>query len=517
MAGPWLGIGYDEDYLTGAKWRPGDIIETVAYDYEHKAQGNIVLVIIGDAGKQREYLGTIVAVEDDYYSWWAFDSGECEQPGLFRMAAKKGEKGKERDGRYVSIVQCWLLLGAGGIPDLAPLTWLRKGLRATVEGRIAEALPRAKVAGAAGLPERALRPRLFGDDEGKHHDRKDVTAELLDLRESVDRDRGRRHAPRADKAPSGGRGRESPPPRRVHRRDGDGRAAAAGSGGRRREDVKDKDEARSPRRTVADRPARRTPSPGRDGRGRRRSSGAGRSTGDRRRSGSRDRRRSSSRSRRRRRDSSSRSRSRSVFHEASSSSSRHTQARLLSWAQRHPGRLAARLLQSMEDRVGRDGEAGAWAPDAMPAAAKSYFYRVLRVSHSTGNLRNMREMATLCYILDHLAKGRNMAAADVAGQRLKAVEAAIVDGNWDRAQFLELVEPDGPLLAERQEQHMTARELELKQRLAGGWGSSWRPRLALHAPDKGYEKGSGKKGSGKKGKGGGKGKWGKEAPPPKQE
>ena len=164
----------------------------------------------------------------------------------------------------------------------------------------------------------------------------------------------------------------------------------------------------------------------------------------------------------------------------------------------------------MEDRVGRDGEAATWAADAMPAAAKSYYYRVLRVTHGNGNLRSMREMATLCTLLDHIAKGRNMAAADVIGQRLKAVEAAIVDGNWDRAQFLELVEQDGPLLAGRGEQHMTARELEFRQRLAGK--GAWR----YSGPDKGYGKGYGKdkgydndKGYGKKGKwdkGAGKGK-----------
>lgn len=141
----------------------------------------------------------------------------------------------------------------------------------------------------------------------------------------------------------------------------------------------------------------------------------------------------------------------------------------------------------------------------MPAAAKSYYYRVLRVTHTNGGLRNMREMATLCALLDHLAKGRYMAAADVAGQRLKAVEAAVVDGNWDRAQFLELIEQDGPLLADRGEQHMTARELEFRQRLTGKGG--WRSSGANPSSSTGgnYEKGYGKKGKRDKGSGKGKG------------
>ena len=177
----------------------------------------------------------------------------------------------------------------------------------------------------------------------------------------------------------------------------------------------------------------------------------------------------------------------------------------MAWARKRPGRLAARLLQQMEDRVGRDGEAAAWAADAMPASAKSYFYRVLRVSHPQGGLRNLREMLTICTVLDHLAKGRNMAAADVLGQRLKAVEAAVVEGNWDRAQFLELTDPDGPLLAERAEQHMTAKEHESKMKLSGkgGWNHS--------SAGFGSSGGSSSKGAGKF-KGKGKGKKGAEAP-----
>ena len=85
-----------------------------------------------------------------------------------------------------------------------------------------------------------------------------------------------------------------------------------------------------------------------------------------------------------------------------------------------------------------------------------------------------------------------------------AVEAVVVDGNWDRAQFLELVEQEGPLLADRAEQHMTARELEFRQKLSGqgGWRSSGGSSLGNAS---GYsEKGSDKKG--RKGKDSGKGK-----------
>ena len=164
----------------------------------------------------------------------------------------------------------------------------------------------------------------------------------------------------------------------------------------------------------------------------------------------------------------------------------------------------------MEDRVGRDGEAGEWVPGAMPASAKSYFYRVLRVTHPNGGIRNHREMLTLSTALDHIAKGRRLQAADVLGQRLKAVEAAIVDGSWDRAQFLELVDPEGPLLAGRGEQHMSQREYDFQRRLStrGGWTSS--------GPGSWSNGGGGSKGSGKgkdaKGKSKGKKGSGKDTP-----
>ena len=54
-------------------------------------------------------------------------------------------------------------------------------------------------------------------------------------------------------------------------------------------------------------------------------------------------------------------------------------------------------------------------------------------------MRNIREMATLCHILDHLAMGRVGEASDFVAQRLKAVELAAEQGHWDRAKYLELL------------------------------------------------------------------------------
>ena len=158
----------------------------------------------------------------------------------------------------------------------------------------------------------------------------------------------------------------------------------------------------------------------------------------------------------------------SVFRVASSIHSRSSQNRLRAWIAAHPGRAATRLLQGMEDVVGRDGEAGNWAPNHAPACAKACYYRVLRVNHSHAGIRNHRELLTLCTALDHLSMGRSLAAADLLAQRVKAVERAIMDGNWAAAQFLELIDSEAGGLVTKDESFLLAKELELQQKLQTG-------------------------------------------------
>ena len=149
----------------------------------------------------------------------------------------------------------------------------------------------------------------------------------------------------------------------------------------------------------------------------------------------------------------------------------------MSWAARHPGRLATQLLQLMEDTVGRDGEARSWDKDDVPASAKSYFIHVLRpTTEKTSSLRDVREMHTLAVILDHLALGRSGAAADVVAQRLKALELASTSGSWEKAQYLEIVPPEGASLVNKEEEYLATKETELHQRLHGrSKGSSFEP------------------------------------------
>ena len=107
-----------------------------------------------------------------------------------------------------------------------------------------------------------------------------------------------------------------------------------------------------------------------------------------------------------------------------------------------PGRLAAKKLQEMSDTVGDHGVERQWKKYDTPAAARSYYLRVIKPELGAGNVRAGREMKTLCHDLDQLALGRYAQASDILVQRLKAVHTSVQDGHWNMADHLELVPSD---------------------------------------------------------------------------
>ena len=114
---------------------------------------------------------------------------------------------------------------------------------------------------------------------------------------------------------------------------------------------------------------------------------------------------------------------------------------MIQWAEDHPGMVALQLLRKMKSVVGEDGEQ-VKKTGAAPAVAKQFDLRVIKHQlgpQGTPNPRNQREMSTLCVILDHLALGRYRQAADVAAARLKSVEGATREGNFNQSSFLELI------------------------------------------------------------------------------
>ena len=107
-------------------------------------------------------------------------------------------------------------------------------------------------------------------------------------------------------------------------------------------------------------------------------------------------------------------------------------------------------------------------------------------------VRLLREMRTLAVALDQIAAGKAHSAADTIARRLKALELSQSDASWSRAQFIELLEPEGPSLLERSEAVLASKE----------WGAELRMRK-LQGGGKGLGK-SDQKGDPKTGKGKGK-------------
>ena len=191
-----------------------------------------------------------------------------------------------------------------------------------------------------------------------------------------------------------------------------------------------------------------------------------------------------------------------VFRAGPSTTSKHLQ--LQEYAEKTPGRLTARLLRKMRDILAR--EEGPMnrgtATNLTPSAASSYFLTVLLPQYKDRlTLRTSRELRTTAKALDLLAQGRSDRAGDVLAQRYKALELFLADQTWSRAQFLELIPPEGASLVEKDEMLMASKEQTVEQKMRATIGTpQWR---APHKGDgKGDEKGKSKgKGRGKKGRG----------------
>ncbi|CAK9036064.1 unnamed protein product [Durusdinium trenchii] len=122
--------------------------------------------------------------------------------------------------------------------------------------------------------------------------------------------------------------------------------------------------------------------------------------------------------------------------------------KLQRYAQRHPGRLAARLLHTMgvagRVPVGALRQKGKSILKNIEANAVSY-YNVALVPNLKAKWtpRSGRELKYLTILLDLLVENKSAQAADIIAQRIKALEKSVQDNNsWVRARFLELVEPD---------------------------------------------------------------------------
>ncbi|CAE7679050.1 unnamed protein product [Symbiodinium sp. CCMP2456] len=204
-----------------------------------------------------------------------------------------------------------------------------------------------------------------------------------------------------------------------------------------------------------------------------------------------------------------------LFREGLLSGGTSLQLQLQEYAQRRPGRLASRLLQKMRVMVAKK-EGGPLTTinrgSSTPPVATTWVLTVM--SPKQPPLRLLRKVRTLATALDEIAAGHYQYAADVLSQRIKALELFQSDGSWNRAQYLELLDAEGPSLLGRDDAVMVSKEwageLRMRRLQIKGTGK---------ADPKGGDKGGGKteQPGGKDQKKGKHGKGKETAPPPVSE
>eukprot|EP00438_Fugacium_kawagutii_P002378 Skav201007 [mRNA] locus=scaffold991:263519:265246:- [translate_table: standard] len=195
------------------------------------------------------------------------------------------------------------------------------------------------------------------------------------------------------------------------------------------------------------------------------------------------------------------------FRSAPHSTSHHL--KLVRYARRHPGRLAARMLQKMEAATGFGGGAEtktSQKKEPQPVA-HMYYLAVLTPSlRDRWTQRTQRELKVSATVLDLLTLNKGAEAADILAQRIKALEKSVQDNNqWRKAKHLELVDQEDVALVDQGEENMMQKEAEREEKTRGGW-SHWKDDqwnkgkgkggYPQNTRNKGAEKGKGKGGKG---------------------
>ena len=93
----------------------------------------------------------------------------------------------------------------------------------------------------------------------------------------------------------------------------------------------------------------------------------------------------------------------------------------------------------------RGGAGGDGDNDELASVVLQYLNSVFHGAHpqSSMSLRNSREPRTIAECMDALLAGDLPHLGDLLMQRLKAVQTAVVEGNWNLAQHLELIPTSG--------------------------------------------------------------------------
>ena len=128
-------------------------------------------------------------------------------------------------------------------------------------------------------------------------------------------------------------------------------------------------------------------------------------------------------------------------------------------ARKNPGKLLRSGLEEMSrylaDRVGDSRGSMSWDQRRVMA----YVNQIMLANHQGGGpgVRNQREAVTLGSAIDLLLDGSLAALGDLLMQRLKALETAMQEQNWQSARHQELISPQSASLTNTGEREMASK------------------------------------------------------------
>ena len=99
------------------------------------------------------------------------------------------------------------------------------------------------------------------------------------------------------------------------------------------------------------------------------------------------------------------------------------------------------------------------------SAATRYLLAIMARRFAKMPTRSLQKLRTWAMVLDLMAQQKASHAADVVAQRFKAVERALIDDDWARAQLAELIPLEHTTLMSKEEEFMLQKEQEIEVRL----------------------------------------------------
>ena len=515
--GPWTGPGLDKDYLVLTKWEVGDILECQVYHEDFESAGSVIMIVLDQLKEQNVYECHCVTCEDSYYKYYV-ETTTGANPGLYILAQTETDEEQKVGSRTATPIFQWRLLNANGLAtDLTKVRWLKEPMVPKIieslndkRTQLQQPAPEGGDSGGPAPPgslpigggtPSLVEPGPSGSQQGCGTELRALAAELagLDLKTDPGPPKKRKAEETEPAAGTGERPLEADPGKH-----GKPPEAASGHGTKKARPL----EAEKPKKAPEPVPTLSATNESAESSHKKKKDKKHKKKSSKKKKKDRKKKGKKHKKKKRKADTSpsgsepsdcsessseedSSDSSESLFRLASRSSGKVSQARLVAWSKDHPGRLASQCMQKMQDRTGREGEQVEWPKGFMPPAATSYYLRVLSLGTAQGSVRTLREMKTLCAVLDQIAHGRVLEAADVLAQRLKALELAAEEGGWASAQYLELIPQDKGTLVSGDERHMLKREQESALRLnstplptpwgggsssKGGWpapGASW--------------------------------------------